>query len=75
MKIELPVATVLPITSHPDIALPMSIMMTIPKIENWLCSEFTQLLSNGLFVKYYNYDSCEVYEPLETIRMLTLHAG
>ena len=70
MKIELPIATDLPITSHPDVALPMSIIMTIPNIENWLCSEFIQLYSNNIFIKYYNYGSCETYEPLETIRML-----
>ncbi len=57
------------LTSHPDIALPMSIMATIPYLDNWLCSEFLQLYSNGIYTKRYNYGSCEEYEPLECIRI------
>ena len=57
------------ITSHPDIALPMAIFSTIPYIDNWLCSEFLQVYSNGIYTKRYNYGSCEIYEPLECIRI------
>lgn len=57
------------ITSHPDIALPMSIFSTIPYIDNWLCSEFLQMYSNGIYTKRYNYGFCEIFEPLECIRI------
>lgn len=57
------------ITSHPDIALPMSIFSTIPYIDNWLCSEFLQLYSNGIYTKRYNYDFCEIFESLECVRI------
>lgn len=69
MKYTLPLASP-PITSHPDLALPLSIMMTVPHIRNWLCSEFIQLYTTGgIYIKRYNYGSCEEYEPLESIRI------
>ena len=71
MKIELPLIEKTSLISYPDVALAMPIMMTIPNIENWLVSEFIQLHSNSIFIKYYNYGSAEEYEPLETTILRT----